>query len=177
MMAKILSTAICLFLLCLPASAAAFCFEEAGTIYGISQELLKSIARIESGMNAEVINRNANGSKDFGVMQVNSAWVDVLELSTEKLVSDPCYNVMTGAKILKTCIVRYGYTWEAVGCFHANSRNKRVSYSWKILRELRKEKARNADVPNKSFSEKGNKNSSLYFRVRDADTYHMDTKP
>ncbi|MBM4271688.1 MAG: lytic transglycosylase domain-containing protein [Deltaproteobacteria bacterium] len=176
-MAKILSTAICLFLLCLPVNGGAFCFEEAGTVHGISQGLLRSIARIESGMNAGAINSNANGTRDYGVMQINSAWIAVLELNADKLLSDPCYNVMTGARILKMCIERYGYSWEAVGCFNANSRNKRVSYSWKIFRELRKEKARNAAVPHKSLSEKGNKESSLYFRVRDADTYHVDTKP
>lgn len=164
-------------LFCLPAQGRAFCFEEAGNTYGISHELLRSIAQIESGMNAKAINSNANGSQDFGLMQINSAWIGVMELNRERLLSDPCYNVMTGAKVLTTCIERYGYSWEAVGCFNANNRNKRVSYSWKIFRELKKEKARRAAMPNKTLSEKVNQSNSLYFRVREADIYHSNVKP
>jgi hypothetical protein len=39
---------IAVFLFLFPAFAHAFCFEEAGTMYGISPQILWSIAKIES---------------------------------------------------------------------------------------------------------------------------------
>jgi soluble lytic murein transglycosylase-like protein len=52
----------------------AFCFEEAGFIYNVSPRLLWAIARVESGFRADAFNRNADGSYDYGLMQINSSW-------------------------------------------------------------------------------------------------------
>jgi len=125
-------------LLLLPGTAFPFCFDEAGRTYGINPRLLRGIARVESNMNPEAVNRNSNGSIDLGLMQVNSFWLKTLGTTSQELTSDPCYNVMAGAWILKGCLDRHGETWEAVGCYNATSRNKRVNYSWKIYRELLK---------------------------------------
>lgn len=123
----------------MPSISNAFCFDEAGRAFGINPFLLRGIARIESNLNPNAINRNANGSVDFGLMQVNSSWVSSMGLDAGRLRSDPCYNVMAGSKVLKLCIDRYGYTWEAVGCYNAVSRNKRVNYSWKVFDILREQ--------------------------------------
>ena len=125
-------------LLLVPCQAFSFCFDEAGRAYGISPLLLRGIARVESNMNPAAVNRNSNGSIDLGLMQVNSFWLKTLGTTSHELTSDPCYNVMAGAWILKGCIDRHGQTWEAVGCYNATSRTKRVNYSWKIYRELLK---------------------------------------
>ena len=127
-----------LLLLLIPSQAISFCFDEAGRTYGISPLLLRGIARVESNMKPEAVNRNSNGSIDLGLMQVNSFWLKTLGTTSHELTSDPCYNVMAGAWILKGCLDRHGETWEAVGCYNATSRNKRVNYSWKIYRELLK---------------------------------------
>ena len=60
--------------LLLPAAASAFCFEEAGNEYGVSPLLLWSIAKHESGLNPAATCRNANGTYDYGLMQINSSW-------------------------------------------------------------------------------------------------------
>ena len=125
------------FLLFLPSMVAAFCFDEAAQQHGLSPRLLRSIAMVESGCRPSAVHVNTNGSTDFGMMQVNSSWIGKLGLDTGRLLRDPCYNVMTGAGILRQCVDRYGYTWEAVGCYNASSRDKRVDYSWKILRALK----------------------------------------
>lgn len=143
--------------------ASAFCFEEAGKTYGISPMLLESIAKIESSLNPNAINKNHNGSIDIGLMQINSFWLKTLKLDTDKLISDPCYNTMTGAKILKQCIERYGYTWAAVGCYNAVSEPKRVRYSWKIFNAL-KSASKSQESRVKSSEAQ---NSELYFRVRE----------
>ncbi len=125
-------------LLLVPCQALSFCFDEAGRTYGISPVLLRGIARVESDLNPGAVNRNANGSIDMGLMQVNSFWLKPLGTTSRELTTDPCYNVMAGAWILKGCLDRHGETWEAVGCYNATSRDKRVKYSWKIYRELLK---------------------------------------
>ncbi len=171
--------AVCLFWLFTPFSAGAFCFEEAGNIYGISPALLRSIAVVESGLNADAVNRNKNGSADLGLMQINSEWLETFQIDREQLMSDPCYNVMTGARILKRCMDRYGYSWEAVGCYNARSQNKRVDYSWKIFREVEKEKPRNKKITEnkKARLEPDNAVSSLYFRVRARDCSDINGMP
>jgi hypothetical protein len=156
-----------LFLILFTIRSEAFCFEEAGRVHGVSHELLQSIARVESGLNSKAVNKNRNGSSDLGLMQINSAWIEILNLNRDELISNPCYNVMTGAGILRQCIDRYGYTWEAVGCYNAKSKGKRVGYSWKIFRELKKEKSRKIEKNMKSQPETVNSDQSLQFRVRD----------
>ena len=52
-----------------------FCFEDAGSEYGIDSRLLENIARVESNLNPRAINLNSNGSSDIGLMQINSFWI------------------------------------------------------------------------------------------------------
>lgn len=173
---NLLPIAYCLFLCCLLPAATAFseekgfCFEDAGKTYGINPVLLKSIARAESNLNPKAINKNQNGSIDIGLMQINSFWIKTLGLDSGKLISEPCYNTMIGARILKQCIDRYGYTWEAVGCYNATSMPKRVMYSWKIFNSLKTEGLRlQAEGRNhrSGISNQAKPDSKLYFRVRE----------
>ena len=93
------------------------CFNEASRRYEISPGLLKAIAMTESSLRTDAINRNKNGSYDYGIMQINSCWRDELGYRWD-YITDPCYNIMVGAWILKRCMVRYGYTWDAISCYH-----------------------------------------------------------
>ncbi len=126
-----------LTLLLTPGAAYPFCFEEAGAAYGISPVLLRSIADVESGMNPAAVHHNRNGSTDFGLMQINSSWLKPLGVDSGELLSEPCRNVMTGARILRECLDRLGDNWEAIGCYNATTRTKRADYSWKVYRTLR----------------------------------------
>ena len=173
-----LLSACCIFsLIFFTAGAYAFCFEEAGKAHRVSPELLRSIARVESGLNYGAVHTNKNGSRDLGLMQINSAWIDILNLKSEELIADPCYNVMTGAGILRRCIDRHGYTWESVGCYNAQSKGKRVGYSWKIFRELKREKARSMAQEKDASPDAGNSVQTLQFRVRDAETLNRKGEP
>jgi len=118
-------------------SAFAFCYEEAGLEYNINPVLLQVISKTESNLNQMAINTNPNGTQDIGLMQINSSWVKSLNLDADLLLSDPCYNLKTGAEILSKCIEQYGYTWEAIGCYNAASKDKRVKYSWKVFDKLK----------------------------------------
>ncbi|HMK43159.1 MAG TPA: lytic transglycosylase domain-containing protein, partial [Dissulfurispiraceae bacterium] len=147
--------------------AKGFCFDDAAKKYELSADLLRAIARTESGMRANAVNRNSNGSFDIGVMQINSFWFPKFGLTADQLKSDPCLNVMTGADILSRCVKSHGYTWEAVGCYNAYSHAKRVAYSWRIYRNLKADAKRVDTVPREKTAVPEKRNSSLHFVVRD----------
>ncbi len=126
-----------LFLLCFTGLSFSYCFEEAGRLYNVSPHLLYTIAKVESNFNPRAINRNKDGTYDVGLMQINSRWKRVLG-EKWKYIYDPCFNTKVGAWILSQCINRYGYTWEAIGCYNARSKYKRVKYSWKVYKTYEK---------------------------------------
>ncbi len=127
--------AFAIILLMAPA-VGAFCFDEAGSMYGISPELLRGIAVVESNMNPDAINRNKNGSYDYGLMQINSSWASKLGPERWGNLSDACFNVKVGAWILAECISRYGYSWEAVGCYNTTRTQGRKRYANRVWRQL-----------------------------------------
>jgi len=145
----------------------AFCFEEAGEKYAISPVLLESIAKTESKLDPYATNKNKNGSVDIGLMQVNSCWIKTLGLDRDRLITDSCYNIMAGSGILRQCIDRHGYTWEAVGCYNAISMDKKKIYSWKIFRLLKAE-GRKQKAIGKRQETKAPETSSLHFRAWDS---------
>ena len=112
--------------------ADAFCFQDAGEAYGVSPLLLEAIAIVESQGNAGAINHNRDGSYDFGLMQINSTWAKPWGPEVWKKLGDPCVNVYAGAYVLADCIKQFGQTWDAVGCYNARSREKRIDYARKV---------------------------------------------
>lgn len=138
-----------LLLIAMPLYANAFCFEEAGDYYGISPQLLWSIAKTESDFNPTAINRNTNGSYDYGVMQINSIWAKKLG-STWNALTDPCTNVKIGAWILAQCIQDYGYTWRAVGCYNSRTPSKGDKYATKVFRVLIENRTAGRNLPQQS---------------------------
>jgi len=127
------------------------CFEQAGTYYRISPDLLEAIARTESSLDPLALNTsNRNGSWDIGLMQVNSRHLSTL-LSwgiTADQLYDPCTSIWVGAWILAGNITRYGYTWRAVGAYNAGYGNRptdeerRNEYAGRIIRQLDRHPAR-----------------------------------
>jgi soluble lytic murein transglycosylase-like protein len=118
-------------------SVCAFCFEEAGEIYGVSPQLLWAIAKTESNFNPAAVNYNKNGSFDYGVMQINSCWYRELGRERWMRLGDACYNANVGAWILSKCMRRYGYTWAAVGCYNGASKDKMALYANRVYRNLK----------------------------------------
>jgi soluble lytic murein transglycosylase-like protein len=142
-MAKIVSKYLLILIIIIfyySSDAFCFCFDEAACRYNISADILYAIAKVESNFNPGAVNWNKNGSYDYGVMQINSRWYKVLGADAWSQLGDPCYNVNVGAWILAGCMKRYGYTWEAVGCYNASSKNKRNGYAYKVWRAIAKRK-------------------------------------
>ncbi len=115
-----------------------YCFEEAGRLYNISPEILWAISKQESAFDPYAINFNSNGTYDYGHMQINSSWADKIGLHVWASLGDPCQSTKVGAWILSQCISEHGYTWKAIGCYHANSKGQRIQYAWKIHNAVKK---------------------------------------
>lgn len=120
-----------------PRPEIAHCLKAAAQRYGVNPTLLKAIAWVESGFNPGALNLgNADGTRDIGLMQINSRWLPTLRrwAITEQAISDPCVNAQVGAWILAENFARMGVNWEAVGAYNAASAHKRRAYAWKVYR-------------------------------------------
>lgn len=102
--------------------AGAYCWAEAARQYDIEPELLQAIAAVESGYRAEAMNySNNNGSRDIGLMQINSIHLPRLlkqGITEQRLLDEPCLSVEVGASILADFIKQFGYNWTAVGAYN-----------------------------------------------------------
>lgn len=152
-----------LALLATPSPLQAYCFEEAGREYGVPAGLLWAIAKVESNFNPAAVNRNANGSYDVGVMQINSCWKDDLGPELWGRLHDPCTNVQVGARILADCLNRHGYTWEGIGCYNAVSIDKRAAYARKVIAVI-EEMHRQAAVASTEDGSEGESMSNVRYQ-------------
>lgn len=129
------------FLLLFPFSSAAHadCWEFASKRFNIEVRLLQAIAQVESKMKPESIGKNGNGTRDYGLMQVNSTHLNRLRkkgISESMLVNDPCVSLLVGASILKNMVDIYGYGWEAVGAYNAGVAKERYYLRIKYARQV-----------------------------------------
>jgi soluble lytic murein transglycosylase-like protein len=129
-------------------SAVAMCFEKAADTYGLSANLLRAIAQVESSMNPAAENRShveRTGSYDIGLMQINSTHLPRLAqfgIDRDVLLRDPCTNVMVGAWLLADKLDRHGADWNGVGAYNAactqlkgdDCIRARQRYSWRVFR-------------------------------------------
>jgi len=101
------------------------CLERAAAWAEVHPTLLRAIAWVESQGNPRALNWNRNGSYDVGLMQINSGWYSRGLKPWWRSLGQPCVNVAAAAWVLKQCVADYGYTWNAVGCYHAGPRWER----------------------------------------------------
>ena len=139
--------AVSIFALLITSAAHADCWQDAARAYGHSTLELAAIACVESGLNANAINRShiqRTGTVDVSVMQINTGNLKQLKKEGVQLQDlwNVCTNIMLGAKILAEKKVKYGQTWEAVGSYNAACTQlkgdacqaARKTYAWKVFR-------------------------------------------
>lgn len=96
-------------------------FQEAGTHYNIPPLLLENIASIESGGNPTAIRINNNGTKDYGLMQINTIHLKRLSIwgINERNILDPKINIYAGSWLLSEHIKEKGFNLQAIGNYHS----------------------------------------------------------
>jgi soluble lytic murein transglycosylase-like protein len=120
--------------------AHADCFDEAARYQKVNPLILRAIAWQESHNRPDALHKNANGSTDYGVMQINSIHLPTLAqygISSNTLM-EPCKNVYIAAWHLRQQMNKYGNTWQAVGAYHSETPALRDQYAQQIVAILRK---------------------------------------
>ncbi|SDV00451.1 Transglycosylase SLT domain-containing protein [Pseudomonas mucidolens] len=122
-MKRVFAPALLLIVLVGSNEARGFCWLEAANRHDIEPELLQAIAAVESGYRPKAMNySNHNGSRDIGLMQINSIHLPRLlkqGITEQRLLAEPCLSVDVGASILAGFIKQFGYNWTAVGAYNA----------------------------------------------------------
>jgi soluble lytic murein transglycosylase-like protein len=99
-------------------------FQSAGNYYNIPPLLLKNIATIESAGNPNAIRINENGTKDYGLMQINS--IHFRQLATwginERNILNPQINIFAGSWLLSEHIKERGFNLKAIGNYHSKTK-------------------------------------------------------
>lgn len=132
-----------LLALLIPPYSHADCFTKVGKQYRLDPDYLRAIAWQESRFNPKAIGNNSDGSKDIGIMQINTSNIDWLrkkfpQISIKNLLANPCFNIHVGGYVLNENFKLYGRKWIAVGAYNAGGKNKpntirnRYNYARKI---------------------------------------------
>jgi soluble lytic murein transglycosylase-like protein len=150
-MLRLLRFAACLLF---SSYATAACYQEAAERYGVPEPLLRAIAHVESGSaDARTVeNRNTNGTRDIGRMQINTGWLPTLRSFgiSEDSLREECVSIHVGAWILANNMQQHGgLSWKAVGAYNVGClklsaqecERRRNSYSWRVYRALQKQGA------------------------------------
>jgi soluble lytic murein transglycosylase-like protein len=116
------------------------CLDDAARFHRVSTVLVRAIAQQESGMRANAVNTNNDGTEDIGLMQINSSWLPKLRRYgiTRESLFNGCVNGYVGTWILASNIKQFGPTWKAVGAYNAVSANKQLVYANNIYRRIQR---------------------------------------
>ncbi|MBP0494958.1 lytic transglycosylase domain-containing protein [Roseomonas indoligenes] len=117
------------------------CMALVAQIYDLPPRVLPSIQAVEGGRPGLVM-RNANGSEDLGVMQVNTVWLSSLVRYTgldsaevrKRLIERPCFNIAAAGLIMRTHLnASSGDLMRAVGNYHSHTPLLHQSYRARVI--------------------------------------------
>lgn len=116
------------------AASRADCVDDAAQYHLVNSWVLRAILWNESGMKATAVNRNANGTVDVGIGQINSIHFGALRdhgVSPDHL-KNACVGTYVAAWHLKKQTIQYGNTWRAVGAYHSVTPHFNQSYANRV---------------------------------------------
>jgi len=119
-------------------SATERCLAPAAQRHGVNPKILRAILQVESGMRANVVNHNPNGTMDVGMAQINSIHFPELAqwgISPAQLM-DPCVATHVAAWHLKRSLLRHGNTWFGVAAYHSTTPEHNSRYQELVRREM-----------------------------------------
>lgn len=97
------------------------CILPAASYHQVNAYVLRAILRVESGLNPGAIQRNANGSFDLGIGQMNSMHFG--ELARHGIAPghllDGCIATYVAAWHLGGIIRRHGNSWSSIARYHS----------------------------------------------------------
>jgi hypothetical protein len=117
------------------------CMAAAAAFYHLPPRVLPSIQAVEGGRPG-LIQPDANGTGDLGLMQVNTIWIEPLaryahmpgQAVASRLVDDPCFNIAAAAAIMRVYLTEaHGNLMIAIGHYHSHTPALSASYQQKVL--------------------------------------------
>lgn len=114
------------------------CVDQAAQYHAVNANVLRAILWNESGMRPRAVNKNANGSVDVGIGQINSIHFKRLRSLgvTPELLLDACVGTYVAAWHLQLQIKELGNTWAAIGAYHSRTPIYNQSYANGVARTL-----------------------------------------
>ena len=101
----------------------------AASFYHLPPRVLPAIQAVEGGRPG-LIQPNANGTADLGLMQINSIWIEPLarfanmpaQAVAYRLLDDPCFNIAAAAAIMRAYLSEaQGNLMIAIGFYHSHT--------------------------------------------------------
>jgi soluble lytic murein transglycosylase-like protein len=104
--------------------------------FHLPPRVLPAIQSVEGGAVGSA-SRDADGSDDLGVMQVNTVWLTPLAALAgmteaavrQRLIADPCFNIAAAGVILRRRLAaRHGNLMAAIGDYHSATPTLNLRY-------------------------------------------------
>lgn len=116
------------------------CVLPAARFHRVNSAVLAAILAVESGSNPGAIGRNANGTVDLGIGQINSIHLAELKkfgIGPAHLLT-PCIGTYVAAWHLSRQYARYGNTWFAIGAYHSTTPELNLRYQMRVYGQIRR---------------------------------------
>ena len=114
------------------------CIPAAAQHHRIDPRLLRAVLKVESDLRPWAFGRNANGTVDMGMAQINS--IHLPELARHGIQSqhlfDPCVASYVAAWLLRKNIDRHGLTWFGVAAYHSLTPEHNQRYQGLLMNAL-----------------------------------------
>ena len=114
------------------------CIPAAAQHHRIDPRLLRAVLKVESDLRPWAFGRNANGTVDMGMAQINS--IHLPELARHGIQSqhlfDPCVASYVAAWLLRKNIDRHGLTWHGVAAYHSLTPEHNQRYQSLLMKAL-----------------------------------------
>ncbi|MDC9654333.1 lytic transglycosylase domain-containing protein [Xanthomonas perforans] len=104
------------------------CIAAAASRYAVPELLINAVIRTEGGTTGQTSKRNANGTVDLGLMQINEMHLrsaphrlQSLGITRDVLINNECVNIMVGTYILSVELSKPGEYWWNVGSYNSRT--------------------------------------------------------
>lgn len=124
----------------MPAPTFDYCVAQAEQKYQVPSCILQAIHKVESGgeLRPGLVHGNSNGTRDYGVTQINTIWVDYFQrkfgITPLQIAADACLAVNGSAYIIRYEINATGNFWAGVGNYHSRTPVEHDRYVARVAR-------------------------------------------
>jgi soluble lytic murein transglycosylase-like protein len=114
------------------------CVARAAQYHHVNAAVLRAILRVESSFNPGAVGRNADGTVDLGIAQINSRHLPLLArhgIQPGHLM-DGCIGGYVAAWHLSTLIAAHGNSWATIARYHSATPSLNLRYQVLLANEL-----------------------------------------